>query len=160
MIRVIFPVLLSIMFIGVASADKHAGFDFKSVKNTCQGDHESQDCQKKLNEANEYCKSNKDDKHCEKLHKKMHLRSKMHQCRNNPDSEQCKKFKAKMEQRCKDKPESKPCKKYQAAMVCKDHPESEKCKAAKQKVQYHKGLNDHKDQYDHEDHEVHLYTYS
>lgn len=140
---ILFTILVSMVFIGAVSADNHAGFDFKSVKNICQGDHESQDCQKKLSEANEYCKSNKGDKHCEKLHKKMHLRSKMHQCRNNPDSEQCKKFKAKMEQRCKDDPQSKPCKKYQAAMICKDNSGSEECKAAKQKVEDHKGHEDH-----------------
>ena len=131
---IILAIFISATLFGNVSADEHSGIDFKSIKNACEGNYESGDCQKRLNEANEYCRSNKNDRHCDKLHKKMHLRSKMHQCKSNPDSEQCKKFKAKMQRHCEVKPESKPCKKYQAAMICKDSPDSDECEAAKQKA--------------------------
>ena len=150
----IFTILLSLAVAGTASADKHSGFDFKSVKQTCKGNHGSEACQKKLSEAREYCDSRKDDKHCEKFHKKMHMRSMMHKCKDNPDSQQCKKFKEKMEKRCAEKPESKPCKKYQAALICKDRPDSEECKAAKKQVK-EMSCDDHKDHKDHKDHEDH-----
>ncbi|MEM8843846.1 MAG: hypothetical protein AAGB35_02275 [Pseudomonadota bacterium] len=128
--KFILAILVSMLGANFAAADNHSGFDFKSVRDVCVNNSNSEECMQKRSEAREYCKANKDDKHCKKMYKKKMKR----ECKENPDSDDCQAKMQKLKEKCDENPNGKACMRYNLFQACREDADSDSCQTAKQKA--------------------------